>query len=94
MVDMKKSKELFQKTTEVAFKQYRESRKQSDELREKLKLFEESELESSKMLVEAMEQLEVKMLVFNQRYSHEFAYVVRLLEGRLTMEETHLLETS
>jgi hypothetical protein len=94
MVDMKKAKELFQETTSTALKTYLNSRKQGDELREKLKALEETEAEASQMLIDAMNKLEVKMLAYHQRYQHDFATIIRLENGKLTMEQTHLLETS
>lgn len=92
MVDMKKSKELFQKTTQAAFEQLHESFKEIQKHRDELKKREAAMQESSKILIDAMNQLEVCTLVFHERYTSEMATIVHLKNGIIELEQTHLLE--
>ena len=92
MVDMKKSKDLFQKTTQVAFESLNDSYKLVETARKTLREEEEKMKESTTLIKDAMNQLETNVLVFHERYSDKFATIVRLIDDRIVIERTHLLE--
>lgn len=89
MVDMKKAKELFREITREGFKALKEAHESTLEMEEKLKEARGRQEEAAKLIKEAFAQLETNVICFEKH--GEMCYIVRLVDGKITIESTHIV---